>query len=167
MDTNNTKATTPDTANTEAPAVNKAPPLDITMEASVRLIPPKDNLLAFATVKMAGHFIVDNVKVIAGKDKEGKDKIFVDMPSKKDAKGNFHDVFFPITTEGRQLIEAAVFNGYAAALAKNVDIGDAHHDVAGKPGIAERLAEGVKKAAAHNAARPAPATPGRAAQQVA
>ena len=126
--------------------------MGLKLDASVRLITPKNNLLAFASVRIEDCFVVDNIKVVAG-DKG----LFVDMPSAKDANDKYHDICFPVTANFREKLNAAVLDGYAAAVEKNMDIGKAQREFAEKPEISGRLAEGKQKADKQNAARPAPA----------
>ena len=130
--------------------------MGLKVDANVRLIAPKSNLLAFASVRIEDCFVIDNIKVVAGEK-----GLFVDMPSAQDANGKYHDICFPITANFREKLNAAVLDGYAAAIEKNVDIGKGQREFADKPGIAERLEAGKAKAAEHNAARPAPPAPNR------
>jgi stage V sporulation protein G len=131
-------------------AVNETAGADLKLDSNVRLITPKNNLLAFASVKIADCFVA------------GEKGLFVDMPSAQDAKGNYRDICFPVTAAFREKLNTAVLDGYAAAVEKNKDIGKAQREFAEKPGIAERLEAGKQKAAEYNASRPAP-TPGRVA----
>ena len=151
MDTNNTNGTA--NGGSEVTPKNSTAGLDLKLDANVRLIPPTNNLLAFASVKIADCFVVDNIKVVAGEK-----GLFVDMPSAQDKNGKFHNICFPVTTLFHAKLEAAVLSGYAAAVEKNMNIGEAQKEFAEKPEIAGRLAANKEKAAAHNASRPAPTT---------
>jgi len=124
---------------------------DLKLDPTVRLITPKNNLLAFASVKIADCFVVDNIKIVAGEK-----GLFVDMPSAQDANGKYHNIAFPVTAAFREKLNAAILDGYDAAVEKAQSIGEAQRGYAKKPPIADRLAAGKEKAAAHNAAKPAP-----------
>ena len=125
--------------------------MNLKLDASVRLIEPKNNMLAVASVTFDDCFVVKGIKVVAGEK-----GLFVDMPSTQVSNGNYHDVAHPITGPFRERLNAAVMEGYNAALEKNHDIGKAHREYTEKPPIADRLAVGKERAAAFNAAKPAP-----------
>ena len=127
--------------------------MDLKLDASVRLIEPKNNLLAVASVTFDDCFVVKGIKVVAGEK-----GLFVDMPSAQDNSGNYHDIAHPITAAFRERLNSVVMEGYNAALEKNHNIGKAQREYADKPPIADRLAAGKEKAAAFNSARPAPDT---------
>jgi len=67
---------------------------------------------AVASVTFDGQFALHDVKII-----NSRDRLFVVMPSRKNADGTFRDVAHPITQEFRNEIEAAVFEAYEKALA--------------------------------------------------
>ena len=60
-------------------------------------------LRAYADITIDDSFVVHGLKVI-----EGKNGIFVAMPSRKMPNGEFKDVAHPITTEVRTAINEAV-----------------------------------------------------------
>ena len=124
---------------------------DLKLDSTVRLITPKNNLLAFASVKIADCFVVDNIKIVAGEK-----GLFVDMPSAQDANGKYHNIAFPVTAAFREKLNNAILNGYEAAVEKAQSIGEAQRGYTKKQPITDRLAAGKEKAAAQNAARPAP-----------
>jgi len=125
--------------------------MHLTLEPRVRPIEPIDNLLAFASVKVAGVLVIDNMKVVTGEK-----GMFVDMPSIRGADEKYHDVAFPVTAEFRSRLQNAVLEEYGRAVEKLQGLGKAHADR--QQPLAERLAAGQQQAAQHNAARPMPAT---------
>jgi len=128
------------------------------LDVNVRPITPKNNLLAFASVKIADCFVVDGIKIVAGEK-----GLFVDMPSVQDSKGKFHDICFPVTADFRSQLNNAVLDGYVAAVEKVQGIGEAQREFTERTPIKDRLREGAKAAAEHNAAAPkAPDAPKRA-----
>lgn len=84
---------------------------EIKLDVTVRPVEPQNNLLAFASVKINDSFVVEGLRVCTGSKGQ-----FVDMPSKKDSKGEYHDVFFPVTKEARQQLIDAVLTGYDRAI---------------------------------------------------
>jgi stage V sporulation protein G len=119
------------------------------LDVNVRPITPKNNLLAFASVKINDCFVVDGVKIVAGEK-----GLFVDMPSVQDSKGAYHDVCFPITADFREKMQSAVLDGYTAAVDKVQNISTAHKEYAEKPSFKEQLRAGAEKAAERAAAAP-------------
>jgi len=123
----------------------------IKVEANVRPIEPRNNLLAFASIRIANCFVVDNIKVVAGEK-----GLMVDMPSIKGNDGKYHNIAFPITADFRKQITGAILEGYTAAIDKVQNIGEAQREYAEKPTIKEQLRAGAEKAAERESARPAP-----------
>ena len=92
--------------NTNQPSGAGQPaPLDV----SVKITPSKDdgNLLAFANVTLGGCFAVRGIRVM-----DSEKGVFVAMPDKKNAKGEYHDICFPTTAEMRQVLHTAILTEY-------------------------------------------------------
>ena len=79
------------------------------LDMTVKVHPVRDNksLLATASVTIGGCFAVRGIQV-----RDGKNGVFVSMPQRKDAKGEYRDICFPTTAEMRQAINAAVLGEY-------------------------------------------------------
>ena len=122
---------------------------ELKLDVNVRPITPKNNLLAFASVKINDCFVVDGVKIVAGEK-----GLFVDMPSVQDKQGTYHDVCFPITADFREKLQSAVLDGYAAAVEKVQGISAAHREYTEKPSFTGKLREGAEKAAERAASAP-------------
>ena len=69
----------------------------------------KGTLKAFASVTINGAFAVNDLKVV-----EGKNGLFVSMPSKKVGE-DYKDIFHPITKEARDELLEAVLEAYNKA----------------------------------------------------
>lgn len=119
------------------------------LDVNVRPITPKNNLLAFASVKIADCFVVDNIKIVAGEN-----GLFVDMPSAQDSRGKFHDVCFPVTAEFRQQLNSVILEDYVVAVEKVQGIGEAQREFTEKPSIKDQFREGAKASAMRNAGMP-------------
>lgn len=68
---------------------------------------PRENLLAFASLNLGNGFAVQGVKVL-----QGKNGPFVAMPQMKNSKGEWHDIAFPTTKEGRTEVSKVVLEEY-------------------------------------------------------
>ena len=80
----------------------------------VRVYPiadPKGSTKGFASITVEDTFGVHGISII-----EGKNGLFVAMPQTKDAKGEYRDIFHPITSEGRKALQDAVLAEYSSAL---------------------------------------------------
>ncbi len=67
----------------------------------------KDNLRALASIKLAEVFLIDGVRII-----EGKNGLFISMPSRKTQNGEYKDVAYPITKEAREELQSMVLAEY-------------------------------------------------------
>lgn len=68
---------------------------------------PRENLLAFASVNIADAFAIRGVKVL-----QGRNGPFVSMPQMKNGKGEWQDICFPTTKEGREMLNQVVLAEY-------------------------------------------------------
>lgn len=83
--------------------------------AEIRSIFQEDGKLkAVSSLVIEDCFVVKNVRVI-----EGKNGLFVSMPSRQNADGKYSDICFPIVPEVREQIEKTVLDAYREALAEN------------------------------------------------
>lgn len=86
-------------------------------DVRVRLVDKEGlNLKATASVTFDNAFVVHDIKVI-----EGREGLFIAMPSRKVPNGTYRDAAHPINTEARADIEEKVYKAYEAAVedAKN------------------------------------------------
>ncbi len=65
------------------------------------------NLKAYATVTLDESFVVHGIKVL-----EGENGLWVSMPASKNKKGEYKDVFHPITKDSRESLVNAVIQAY-------------------------------------------------------
>lgn len=68
-------------------------------------------LKGIASITIDECFVVHDIKII-----DGKDGLFVSMPSKKNAEGVHKDIAHPIKTETREELKTAVLEAYKVAL---------------------------------------------------
>ena len=67
----------------------------------------RGKIKAIASILIDDEFVVNDIKVI-----EGKKELFIAMPSKRTADGEFKDIAHPINAEIREKIQTAVFAKY-------------------------------------------------------
>lgn len=60
-----------------------------------------------ASVKLDDCFVVKDIRII-----EGDEGLFIAMPSKKKADGEYKDIAHPITQECRQMFQDAIIKAY-------------------------------------------------------
>jgi stage V sporulation protein G len=86
---------------------------DAKMEITeVKVFPiQEDKLKAFVSIVFDHCFMVNDVKII-----QGKDGLFISMPSRKKKNGEFKDVAHPLNNETRRMIEEKVLAEYDRVL---------------------------------------------------
>ena len=78
----------------------------------VRVYPARDEKVrAFVSIVFDRCFMVNDIKVI-----QGKDGLFVSMPSRKRKSGEFKDVAHPLNAETRKWVEERILGVYQANL---------------------------------------------------
>jgi len=80
--------------------------MDIT-DVRVRKVVTNSRMKAIATITFDDCFVVRDIKVI-----DGQEGLFVAMPSRKSADGQFRDVAHPIRQEFRDVIESKIIEIY-------------------------------------------------------
>jgi stage V sporulation protein G len=67
-------------------------------------------LRAYCSVVFDGQFVVHDLRVV-----DGVNGLFVAMPRRKTAEGEFKDMAHPITAEAREMVQKAVLEAYNQA----------------------------------------------------
>ena len=80
-------------------------------DVRVRKIIPDGKMKAIVSITLDDMFVVHNVKVV-----EGRNGLFVAMPSIKTPDGEYRDIAHPINSEAREAIQNAVLDAYNAAV---------------------------------------------------
>ena len=78
-------------------------------EIRIRKVEGEGKLKAYVTVTFDSVFVVHNVKTI-----EGKTGLFIAMPSRKTANGEYKDVAHPISPEFRKALQDQILAEYNA-----------------------------------------------------
>ena len=77
----------------------------------VRKISTDGKMKAVVSVTFDNAIVVHDIKII-----EGQDKLFIAMPSRRTADGEFKDIAHPINAQMRERIQNAILDRYQAAL---------------------------------------------------
>lgn len=89
-------------------------------ELRIRKVEDEGKLRAYVTVTFDNCFVVHNVKII-----DGKSGLFIAMPSRKTASGEYKDVAHPISPEFRQDLQSKILAEYEAG---HVETGTTEED---------------------------------------
>ena len=127
---------------------------EVPIEVSVRPIEPQGKLIGFASVNIGG-IVIDDFKVVNGKNGIGKNGIFLGEPSKPDptTRTGYRSTARVTNRALQERLSAAAADGYNVAVEKLIARAEALRP---KP-IREQMANAAKEAAKENASRPAPA----------
>jgi stage V sporulation protein G len=71
----------------------------------------EEKLKAFVSIVFDQSFMVNDIKII-----QGRDGLFISMPSRKKKNGEFKDVAHPLNNETRRMIEEKVLEEYDRVL---------------------------------------------------
>ena len=87
--------------------------MDIQVKISV-LANNESKVKAMASITFDNVFVVTGIKVV-----EGQNGIFIAMPQRKTASGEYKDVCFPVTGDFRKVISGEIIEAYNKEVAKN------------------------------------------------
>ena len=84
--------------------------MDVT-DVRIRKIDDEGKMKAVASVTFDGEFVVHDIKVI-----DGRNGLFIAMPSKKTPNGEYRDIAHPINGEMRAMLQDAILEQFQQAL---------------------------------------------------
>ena len=76
-------------------------------DVRIRKVQEEGKMKAIVSITFDNEFVVHDIKII-----DGQNGLFVAMPSRKMADGEFRDIAHPINSETRSKIQDAIFNEY-------------------------------------------------------
>jgi stage V sporulation protein G len=85
----------------------------------VRKVTSEGKMKAVVSVTFDDVFVVHDIKVI-----DGKEKLFIAMPSRRTKEGEFKDIAHPINTSLRDELQEAILSKYEEILAELPDGGE-------------------------------------------
>ncbi len=88
-------------------------------ELRIRKVEDEGKLRAYVTVTFDDCFVVHNVKIL-----EGKSGLFIAMPSRKTANGEYKDVAHPISPEFRTELQDKILSEYNAGHIETAGLDD-------------------------------------------
>ena len=86
-------------------------------DVRVRKIEKEGKMKAIVSITFDDEFVVHDIKVI-----EGEKGLFIAMPSRKAADGEYRDIAHPINSGTREAIQRIILSEYEAAM-EQADIG--------------------------------------------
>ena len=89
-------------------------------DVRIRKVEAEGKLKAYVTITFDDCFVVHNVKII-----EGTSGLFIAMPSRKTASGEYKDVAHPISPDFRNAIQSKILDEYNAG---HVEVGTGSAD---------------------------------------
>ena len=81
-------------------------------DVRVRRIEKEGKMKAIVSITLDNEFVVHDIKVI-----EGEKGLFIAMPSRKAADGEYRDIAHPINSGTRERIQTLILNKYQEELA--------------------------------------------------
>ena len=82
-------------------------------DVRVRMVSKDSKMKAVVSITLDNEFVVHDIKVI-----EGEKGLFIAMPSKKSAEGEYRDIAHPISFGTREMISRAILDAYEKAVAE-------------------------------------------------
>ena len=79
-------------------------------DVRVRKIEKEGKMKAIVSITIDNEFVVHDIKVI-----EGEKGVFIAMPSRKAADGEYRDIAHPINSGTRDMIQSIILNKYESA----------------------------------------------------
>ena len=80
-------------------------------DVRIRKMEKEGKMKAVASITLDDVFVIHDIKVI-----EGDRGLFIAMPSKRTADGEFRDIAHPINSETRENIQKIILEGYEKSL---------------------------------------------------
>ena len=89
-------------------------------DVRVRKVTKEGKLKAVVSITFDDEFVIHDIKVI-----EGEKGLFIAMPSRKAADGEYRDIAHPINSDTREKIQSIILEKYEiAALESSEDLGE-------------------------------------------
>ena len=83
-------------------------------DVRIRKVAKEGKMKAVVSITIDNEFVVHDIKVI-----EGEKGLFIAMPSRKAADGEYRDIAHPINSETRDMIQRVILNKYETTALEN------------------------------------------------
>ena len=83
-------------------------------DVRVRRVEKEGKMKAIVSITMDNEFVIHDIKVI-----EGEKGLFIAMPSRKTADGEYRDIAHSINSVARDMIQTVILNKYERELLEN------------------------------------------------
>ena len=80
----------------------------------IRKVEKEGKMKAVVSITIDDEFVVHDIKVI-----EGEKELFIAMPSRKAADGEYRDIAHPINSGTREMIQSIILDKYESTLQEN------------------------------------------------
>lgn len=80
-------------------------------DVRIRKVNQEGKMKAVVSVTFDSEFVIHDIKVI-----EGENGLFIAMPSRKTASGEFRDIAHPINSSAREILQTSILQKYEEAL---------------------------------------------------
>lgn len=80
-------------------------------DVRIRKISKEGTMKAVASITLDNEFVIHDIKVI-----ESDKGLFIAMPSRKTAEGEYRDIAHPISSSARETIQTTILNAYENVL---------------------------------------------------
>ena len=81
-------------------------------DVRVSMVTKEGKMKAVVSITLDNEFVIHDIKVI-----EGEKGLFIAMPSRKSADGEYRDIAHPINKDTRQTVQALILEKYEEMLA--------------------------------------------------
>ena len=85
-------------------------------DVRIRKVAKEGKMKAVVSITIDNEFVVHDIKVI-----EGEKGLFIAMPSRKAADGEYRDIAHPINTDTRNMIQTLILEQYEAMNLGDID----------------------------------------------
>lgn len=89
-------------------------------DVRVRRIEKEGKMKAIVSITLDNEFVIHDIKVI-----EGEKGLFIAMPSRKAADGEYRDIAHPINSAARDMIQSVILDKYTTTLLENSETSQA------------------------------------------
>ena len=83
-------------------------------DVRVRRVEKEGKMKAIVSITLDNEFVIHDIKVI-----EGEKGLFIAMPSRKAADGEYRDIAHPINSSTREMIQTIILDKYESTLLEN------------------------------------------------